>query len=570
MAEGWSSADLAGFLGEHPFFSLLTPSLRRWLAARVPVERARAGEMVLRQGDDATAMYLVLSGRLDLVLEGPAGPVVTGSVGQRGSVGEIGVLTGEPHPASARAARDCELVVIERSLVVSLVQESRSFSGALLRFLGTILAEAEGPPAAPATKRSVIAVVPVGESGRAGWLRDELVGHLRRWGEVAVQGPPVAGRSEADDEAEAARRLGELEDRSDVVVLVPGGDHGGAWWRDFCVRQADRVVTVVGHDPRSGGVEASPVPGCDVVFVDSRTPPGARQRWLDELSARAHHNVTDASGVAAMARRLTGRSIGVVLSGGGARGLAHLGALAALEERHLTFDRIGGTSMGAFVGALWATGRDTAEIRELLHQELVERRPFNDYTLPTTSLARGRRARAMMDRLFGDAAIEDLPVDFFCVTADLVAGEEVVQRRGAVWLHVGASMSIPGWAPPMPFENRVLVDGGVLNNFPVDAMHATVEGPIVGVEAMGMSRADGAAGPAGAAARLPNLGEVLAGATTLGSRRRAEDNATRAAVVVRPDVGAVGLMDFGQLDRLIEIGRRDTLAALDDAPPVVA
>jgi predicted acylesterase/phospholipase RssA/CRP-like cAMP-binding protein len=524
-----------------------------------------AGETVLRQGDEADAMYLVTSGRLELVQETAAGAVVTGTVGQRGTVGEIGVLTGEAHPVSARAVRDSELMVVDRALVLSLVQESRVFSAALLNLLGGLLAEMEGTRAALTTKRGVFALVPVDDGARTDWLCEELLAQFRQWGEAAVLEAPASSGSEQDEETAAARQLGQLEERHDLVMIKGSPVMLADRWTRFCTRQADRILAVVGRDRPPGALDLRALHGCDVVFSAPGIAPHVQRQWLDALQPRAHHRVGDAGAVSVLARRITGRSVGLVLSGGGARGLAHVGVLQALLESHISIDRVGGTSMGAFVGSMFANGRSPAEITHLFHRELVERRPFNDYTLPVVSLARGHRARGMMDRLFGDVAIEDLLLDFFCVTADLVSGHEVVHRRGEVWLHVGASMSIPGWAPPVRVGDQVLVDGGVLNNFPIDVMGAMDEGPIIGVDAMGMSRGGDLSEPTSGQInrRLPNIGETLAGAATLGSRRRAEDNMRQAALVIRPPVGVAGLMEFSKLERLVEVGRESALEALE-------
>ena len=115
-----------------------------------------------------------------------------------------------------------------------------------------------------------------------------------------------------------------------------------------------------------------------------------------------------------MARRLAGRSVGVVLSGGGARAFSHIGVLEELEAAGMTIDRVGGVSMGAFVGGMFAMGMDGEEIDARCYEEWIRRRPLGDYTIPRHSLIRGERARAMLDRTFGSTSIEELGRSFFC------------------------------------------------------------------------------------------------------------------------------------------------------------
>jgi NTE family protein len=248
-----------------------------------------------------------------------------------------------------------------------------------------------------------------------------------------------------------------------------------------------------------------------------------------------------------------------VLSGGGARGFAHIGAIAELEQDGIEVDRYGGCSMGSFIAAMAASGWRADDIRARCHEELVRRSPFNDYTLPRVALIRSRKAARMLDRLFAELTIEELAKPLFTVSADLVSSGLVVHRRGSVVEAVGASMSIPGLAPPLPRGGRLLVDGGVLNNLPVDAMADAAEGPIVAVDVVRRLAASDAAAPS-----LPSIMETLSRATVLGSVERAERNRELALLVVSPDVQDVPLRDFRSLDRAIEAGRTAARAALDN------
>ena len=292
--------------------------------------------------------------------------------------------------------------------------------------------------------------------------------------------------------------------------------------------------------------------------------------------------------VALLARRLTGRSVGVVLSGGGARGLAHIGALEALLDAGVQIDRVGGCSAGALVGGLFAAGLSPGEIAERCRTELVERNPLRDYTVPVVSLIRGRDVRDMLVRCFGEQRIEALPRDYFCVSVDLVASRLVVHRGGLVHRAVGASMSLPGIGPPVVDGDALLVDGGVLDNLPVATMAATGEGPVIAVDVSapfeppdagarpgGRPRANAVrerlraavVGDAGGEhARQPSLRETLMRAVTLGASDEASAAAEHAALVIRPPVREVGLFAFARLDELRMRGRRAAEQALASQP----
>jgi predicted acylesterase/phospholipase RssA/CRP-like cAMP-binding protein len=552
---GASPHHLVAFLERFGVYARLPADRRREVAAKARIVNIPAGEAAFRQGDEVRGQYLVRTGRLELWKDGAQ----VGTVSAGASLGEVSLLAGEPHTVSAVARRDSEVVLVGRDDFLSLTRD-REVSAALLDDLGRMLA-ASGTFSRfrPKLKRSVLALVPIGLDVSMAAVRDAVVGRLREWGPTAVWSTADFGEDRPpreEDFPDLGRRLDELERTHEFVVLETDPSIKGTAWTRFCARQADRILGVAGADPAPPPTyegSRTVLQGCELVFATA-APPEIRRGWIDRLSPRAHYNLPSPDAIGALSRRVTGRSIGLVLSGGGARGLAHIGVIRGLLDAGLEIDRVGGTSMGAFVGALYAMGHAPEEIVELCRRELVRGKPFHDFSVPLVSLARGRRAIAMMERLFGATHIEDLAIDFFCVTADLAAGEAVVHRRGDIIRTVGASMSIPGWAPPIVFGERVLVDGGVLNNFPVGVMAATGEGPVIGVDAMAGTSLLSAASKG--ANRLPTIMETLGGAATLGSRRLAEAAGDDAAVVIKPDVGGVGLVDFQHLDRLFEMGRQ--------------
>jgi predicted acylesterase/phospholipase RssA len=311
----------------------------------------------------------------------------------------------------------------------------------------------------------------------------------------------------------------------------------------------------------AGSSTPGPEPEAELVLLGPFAGDELR-RLLGAVRPRSHHRLAstepDDPGIARLARRLVRRSLGVVLSGGGARGFAHIGVLQVLEEEGITVDRYGGCSMGALIAAMAAAGWSPAVIRDRCHEELVRRSPFNDYTIPRFALIRSRKAERMLTRLFGELTIEELARPLFTVSADLLSSRVVVHRRGSVLEAVGASMSIPGLAAPIARGGRLLVDGGVLNNLPVDAMAETAEGPVIASDVIRRVSTNGDERPP-----VPTIMETLSRATVLGSVERAEANRALAALVVTPDVQDVPLRDFRALDRAIEAGRRAAAEALE-------
>jgi NTE family protein len=189
--------------------------------------------------------------------------------------------------------------------------------------------------------------------------------------------------------------------------------------------------------------------------------------------------------IARIARLLTGRGLGVVLSGGGARGFAHVGVLRAIREAGIAIDAIGGTSIGAIIAAGAALEWDTEELTLRVRRSFVDTNPLNDYTLPLVSLVSGRKVTRLLKNEFGQACIEDAPVPFFCVSSNLTSGQLALHRRGELWRWLRASVAIPGVLPPLVHEGELFVDGATINNLPVDVMRDIGLGRVIGVDVGG-------------------------------------------------------------------------------------
>jgi NTE family protein len=192
--------------------------------------------------------------------------------------------------------------------------------------------------------------------------------------------------------------------------------------------------------------------------------------------------VRSTADIARIARLLTGNALGIVLSGGGARGFAHIGVLRAIREAGLTIDAVGGTSIGAIIAAGFALEWTDAELVARVRRSFVDTNPLNDYTLPLVSLVSGRKVTGLLKREFPNIAIEDIPLPFFCVSSNLTTGQLAVHRRGELWRWLRASVAIPGVLPPVVYNRELFVDGATINNLPVDVMRDAGVGYVIGVD----------------------------------------------------------------------------------------
>jgi NTE family protein len=298
-------------------------------------------------------------------------------------------------------------------------------------------------------------------------------------------------------------------------------------------------------------------------------------QWREATGAHSHYFVRpdNARDMARIARSLTGRAVGLVLGGGGARGFAHLGVLRALEELKIDVDVTGGASMGAFVSALAACNYPSAEILRLTRETFVNRNLLNDYLFPSVSLIRGRKFLRRLTDIFGDRRIEELPTPYYCVSTNLTRGSATVHDRGPLDVWLGTSMCIPGVAPPVAYKGELLVDGAVVNSLPTDVMQALERGPIIAsdVSTEGGIGAPGIEGPDPEALlnwahadKRPSLLSILFRTATLTSESGVAARAARADLYLRMPVTGIGMFDWKRIDELADRGYQYAMERLPD------
>ncbi|HMX93948.1 MAG TPA: patatin-like phospholipase family protein [Elusimicrobiota bacterium] len=243
--------------------------------------------------------------------------------------------------------------------------------------------------------------------------------------------------------------------------------------------------------------------------------------------------------------------VGLVLSGGGARGLAHIGVLKVLEREKVPVDLIVGTSVGALVGALYASGIPAGQIENLSVEsgwsqltDLSAARVVR--LLVTERLLSTQKMEAYLTAHIGDKKFADLKTDFACVAADLRTGEQIVLREGSVALAARASATMPGIFEPVPFRHRLLVDGGIVDNVPTDvAKRLGVDLLICVYTPADFSRHT-----------VTNVLGTLTQALYIQGQVISEERLGLADFVVRPEVSEVGAMELWRSRECVEAGQR--------------
>ncbi|WP_159799890.1 patatin-like phospholipase family protein [Flavobacterium sp. MK4S-17] len=287
--------------------------------------------------------------------------------------------------------------------------------------------------------------------------------------------------------------------------------------------------------------------------------------------------------------------VGVVLSGGGAKGLAHIGVLKVLEEAGVEVSYIGGTSMGAIVGGLYASGYSANELDSIFNsldadallrdytprssQSFFEKRndemyaltlPFKGFRLGfPTAISKGLYNYTTISKLTDHVRhirdFTNLPIPFVCIATDIETGEEVVLHEGVLPDAILASGAFPSLYYPVAIDGRLLIDGGVTNNYPVEELRKMGADIIIGVDVQdGLKDRDEIKGATGVLVQINNYQMI----------KKMEQKRKLTDIYIKPDIHAYNVIDFDEGKSIIEKGEEaarkmfDTLAALGKGAPL--
>ncbi len=524
------------------------------------------GMLLDREGENNHALFLVVTGSLGVFVEDDSGGRrLVAHIPAGETVGEMSLVSGEPHSAQVVALRDTELLRVSAEAFDALIARHPRVMFNLMRLLVHRLQETTRRPVDRARPKT-FAVIPLQEG-----LGDEPI--ARRIAATLVEMGSRAAVLDVSSADKSAEWFNAFEMAHDVVFYR--GDGPDSAWTQLCLRQADRVFLLARADqplplrPLDMPAVKASVAGLPELLL---LQPAGHSHGLPEhfaLKSRlfeSHHHVrAGASGdIQRLARFIAGRAVGLVLAGGGARGFAHIGILKALSEASVPFDHLGGASMGAIIAAGVAAEWGIEELTTRMRQAFVETNPLSDYTLPLIAIVRGKKVSKLLRDHFGDVRIEELPKPFFCVSSDLTTGRIHVHRSGLLWRALRASVALPGILPPVSEHGHLLVDGGVMNNLPVDVMAQSAHGPIIASDVTGrldLHVSDERYGErpwwrllSQRMRGTPSIISILMRSGTVGSEAQRRLVREQADFLFEPPLEDVGLRDWRAFDRAIAEG----------------
>lgn len=541
-----------------------------------------AGQPLFLAGELADAMYFVVSGALGAF---GANNEFIGHIRPGEPVGEMALFLGgidqdgdgiaedKPHTGSVYALRDSEVVALSRAGWNRLVRDEPELLEGMIRIILRRLGRSGQRDMATVPKvYTLLATSPtIDPRQRARALREALLKF----------GQKVAIVDEVQGDEKPAAYFDELEQNFDTVILIAAV--GDTNWFRLATRQADRIWVLARGDARPSvplmPEDESPAQRLKLVDVILIHPGAERkaarpQEWRIAAGAnRLFHWYGDSAGDAMrLARVMAGRSVGIVLSGGGARAYSHIGVVRAIREKGIPIDFAGGASMGAVIAACVAMGWSDSEIDWRIRKAFVESNPLGDYNLPVVGMVKGKRVNARLDEHFGDTEIGDLQMPFYALSTNLTSGKVHIHKSGSLRQALRATISLPGILPPVVDGDDIFVDGAVLNNFPVETMRELHQGFVIGCDVGGQPEGlnkeefirplsfwqwvvrNGFSSPP------PIAGLLMRAATVRNDPRLGRDLAD---VMILPDLPGIELRDWTAYDDAVEAGYVAAKAALE-------
>lgn len=591
------------------YFGKLEHSVLDEILAQSEWVECEGGDTLFAQGDPGDAAYFLISGRLRAIRTAPDGVrQILGDIKPGETVGEIAVLSDDVRGATVMATRDS---VVVRMPTDRLQQWFLQYPQLLLQTAKLVIRRNRINQVRRRRVDQVtnITILPLSPHIDLTRFRVELANGMAACGRTVLLDPATVdrelgepgiafvGKQDPERYRQLSAWLDTLEGPNDYVVYLanPGDDA----WTQRCLRQADRVLLLADADDSAlpPAFEQRLMNGsrnrlqADTLLMLWHAPetlmPQGTARWLDArpwVREAIHVRRNTPRHMQRLARLVTGKAVGLVLGSGGARGLAAIGIIRALEEAGVPIDRVGGTSIGAIMAAGVALDHPVERLADKVRHSFSQNPThLNDLSpLPILSVFQGKRLNGLLQSVFPEVMnIEDLWINFFCISSDMATNGEVVHTRGSLWRAVRASSALPGIFPMVRLGDGLHVDGAFMNSLPVDVMAEMAVKKILAVDFSWLPSvkpefAD-IPGPVDFLMdrflngrqrmyRVPTLLSSIVQSSLLASSQRSLLARAEADVLFSPDLRRFELLGWSFFDALVKIGHehaREVLAAGD-------
>lgn len=584
--------------------------LRRWLPAlfgildddflenlisqKVQFVELSGNEVLFEQGSEGDKIFILLSGRVQIITRDKSGAThIHSEIKQGEMIGELAVISGKKHTSAAVAMRDSILAYISRETYFDI---AKNFPHHTLYLTNNIIKKlTENQQSNKALReRWNIALIPASPSVKIADFAHIIQPYLQKHGRVLHLNARLINEylgyehiaQVGKDNSDFYHKLNFWIDRYEAQYnfIVYEADNTFSEWTKRCIRQADEIIFITDSRDTSDLsnlerqiLESHPNLNCLQTLVISHPTsvlePRNTRNWLENrpyCGRHQHIRLENQSDCERLARYMCGQTVAWVLSGGAARGIAHIGVVKALREANIPVDIIGGTSFGSMIASGVALGWTDDEMAKNAHMAF-HKSPTSDINLlPLLSIVKGKKIEKMLQACFGDNHIEDAWLNNYCIASNISKARMHFFKKGLMRQAIRASIALPGVLPPVLFEGDFLIDGGIFDNLPIEPMieqyHAK---KIIAVEVGYMQKPafshetlptnsqllrDSFRSAEKRKYNIPNFLSNIVESVTLCSDYKTAQFTDKVDLLLRPDLTKYGAADWKKYKNMIEDG----------------
>lgn len=593
--------DLLNLLKSCKIFSSLDDELLKNLLKKFKKVHLKKNEILFKQGELSNDLYLLVCGKIvNFLMTEKNETKLINEVLPGQLMGEFTALSHEPRPTTAKVVKRSIVLKLESEIFIKLC---RDFPAVSLEIMNTSLSNSRNIIKLISGKgysRKNIAIIPANFKVNLNEFHDAISKYIIKYSDIVFLSDL---NTELNKEYQTLSSLkgyiDKINGENKKVVYLIKSYHSNLAEICFGFERVDMIYIVASGNSKPLISEQTRnridinsykiKPELILLHDQENRVPRYTSKWMKLIQFNMHHHIRihQESDWQRLSRFITGNAVGLVLGGGGLRCWAHLGALMALHKMNIPIDAIGGTSAGAIVAGYYAMKESYKKIQDLRDLSEITRQSISlkNLTWPAASLMNGKDFTEKLQNIFGKIRIENLWIPCFCVSTKLSNNKPIVSRSGYLWKLIRSSASVPLIFPPVVTNGDLYLDGGLLNNLPVDIMKKIVSGNgrVIAIELTHKSEDNNKynfppilpfiktiLAKSNLAYKdyiFPPLIDTFLKSLLAGAAAKQEANGFIADLLVSPDLSEFSLFHIHQRDqiKLIKIGYKSTINKIKSA-----
>lgn len=465
-------------LRKYPIFNSFSIEHLKDLVANSEIIESPANTVLFQIHQPSDYVYYIIDGYVEL-FSSSAFEKKIASIRSGGIVGETSVLAGEPHGFSAKTNKLSQLIKIERNIFLTFFEQD---SQALMQLTKNVARRLRRMVMGFSTDRYPFKNIVLYHVSPE--ISLEKIKHCFRTCALLDNTHIYDRKCFEEAKLDIIPFLFQCESKPGINIFFV--ENNQDVWEKTVLLHAEYIYLLTTENTWESlpieTIDGETSRPCDlVIWHDHAGPYNNTQQFYDHYAFKRHHHLKDENAsYQRLYRFMTGQAIGLVISAGGFRGYAHYGIIKALLESGIPIDCIGGCSFGAAIGAGLAENFDWERFK-IIYENSIGRfkgKKFTNFnfTFPFTALLSGKLPTLLLQEIYDHRRIENLPINFFCVTGNLSIRQKEIKKFGEIWEWVRASIAVPGVFPPFEKEGNIYVDGAVCTSLPVQEMREYLDG----------------------------------------------------------------------------------------------